>query len=161
MGLEDVLKSFTPKQNEDASGFDILKGTYVTKVNKLAKDFPKDPKFSPRYKLELEIVKVLEGNGNAGRKFWKQYQIEEEGLKKLLNDLFTAGITLDNSSIENMEFSFVNALDKEVTLRAWGWTPDKNQDGSEIPADERKTLQFSNIVSAAKVKAAKATAVPF
>lgn len=160
MGMDDVLKAYTPVENVDDSGFEILKGTYKTAVSKLLLESNKE--YGDRYQLELIVNEVVEGNGTPGRKFWKRYKADDEGLKKLLNDLFTAGIEVPKASVEEFNNSLNVALDKDVTVRAWGWTPEKDVKGEEIPVDERVTRQQFKIVNAKKAKTAKKDAkVPF
>lgn len=164
MGIEDVLRGYEPIENEDTDGFEILKGTYKCVVNRLAIGKTKVEPIRPRYELELLISEVLEGNGAVGRKLWRNYLKEDdEALKRFLNDLFTMGIDIPRKTIDEFEGSFFAAIDKIVTIRAWGWTPDKKQDGTPIPEGERVTMQQFKIVNAkkVKVKAKKADEVPF
>ena len=160
MGLEDVLKGYQPQENMDTDGFQILKGTYLCAVTKLAVD--SHEQYGERYQLELTVNEVVDGNGNPGRKFWKRYRKDDEGVKKLLNDLLTAGIELDRGSVEAFEGSFPNALDKDVTVRAWGWTPTKTVSGEPIPEEDQQETQTFKIVNAKKVKTKKKSAsTPF
>lgn len=160
MGLEDVLSGYKPEENRDSEGFDILKGTYLCAVTKLALD--KHEQYGDRYQLELTVNEVQDGNGNPGRKFWKRYKKDEDGMKKLLNDMFTAGIDLDKGSVDAFEGSFQNALDKDVLVRAWGWTPKKDRDNNDIPEDEQIEQQSFRIVNKKKAKTKKKTATtPF
>lgn len=153
MSLEDVLKEYTPVENQDDSGFEMLKGTYLTAVTKLILETHAE--YGERYELELTVNEVLDGNGSPGRKLWRRYKADDEGLKKLMNDLFTAKIEVPRSSVDEFNNSLNRALDKDVTLRAWGWTPEKTVAGEPIPEDERTARQQFKIVNAAKVKITK------
>lgn len=153
MSLEDVLKGYTPTENVDDSGFEILKGSYLCAVTKLALETHEQ--YGTRYQLELTVNEVIDGNGTAGRKLWKRYNADDGGFKKLLNDMFTAGIEIPRSSIDEFNGNLNAALDKDVTLRAWGWKPEKTVKGEQIPEDERQTIQQFKIVNASKVKKTK------
>lgn len=173
MGVMDYLKGFTPEINTDESGFDVLEGTYLCNVNRLAPKAGKDRQgnLDPKrdaYEVEYQIKEVVKGNGNPGRKLWKTYYKDsEKDLRNLVNDMFTAGIGLNTSGTEaDFEASFEGAIGKSVYLRGWGWTPTKRQDGTAIPADEQKARQQFVIKSEKEVKSgkgskAKSSAVPF
>ena len=154
MELEDVLKGYTPVENEDNEGFEILKGSYKCAVTKLI--LGEHPEYGKRYELELTVNEVLDGNGAPGRKLWRRYNTDDEGLKKLLNDLFTSEISIPKDSTDVFNANLNQALDKDVTIRAWGWRPEKTIKGEPIPEDERTTKQQFKIVNAKKVKSVKA-----
>lgn len=137
----DFLRGFTPQVNEDSQGFPVIEGVCVTKVNYLRPEKDRDGVVN-RYRRELEVIEVLSGNGQVGRKLWTTfYQDNEESVKKLVNDCFTSGITLNLASKEAMEASFEETIGKKVYVRCWGWTPEKKQDGTPIPVDEREAKQ--------------------
>lgn len=159
MSLNDVLKNHTPEENVDSQGFDILKGTYMTAITKLAVET--NEQFGDRYQLELTVNEVLEGNGSPGRKFWKRYRKDEEGLKRLMNDLFTAGLDFSRNSVEDFESAFGIFLDAPVLVRAWGWTPEKKMDGTVIPEEERTEQQIAKIVSKNKSRKTAKASTPF
>lgn len=160
MGLDDVLKGYIPVENEDDSGFKPFKGTYKASVSRLALDTHEQ--YGERYELELVVTETLDGDEANSRKLWRRYAKDEEGLKKLLNDLFTAGIEVPRGSEEEFNSNLGVALDKEVTLRAWSWLPEKKVDGTSIPEEERVPRQQFKIVSSKKVKIkAKKAELPF
>lgn len=161
MGFEDVLKGYTPVENEDDSGFKPFKGTYKATISRLALEVHAE--YGERYELELLIAEVLDGDEAGGRKLWRRYAKDDEGAKKLLNDLFTAGIQVPKASLEEFNNGLGVALDKEITLRAWSHTFDKDMKGNPISEDEQVPKQFFKIVSAKKAKAGKKKegALPF
>ena len=165
--VTDFLKGFTPEINEDGSGFEILEGTYKTKVNYLRPDKNKDGAYD-RYRLELEVTEVLKGNGNPGRKLWNTYYKDNEAsVKKLANDLFTAGIQFDSASEAAFEGSFENAIGKAVFVRGWGWTPAKKMDGSAIAKEDQVARQSfvvkseKDLQGGGKSSGKKSAGVPF
>lgn len=150
MSLEDILANYKPTENREDDGFEILKGTYKTTPS-LKQSETKDKR--PCYKLELTVNDVLEGNGATGRRFWRTYmKQEDESVKKLMNDLFTAGIILPMTSVFDFETSFFLVNNFDITVRAWGWTPTTNRDGSPIPKEEQSPMQQFKIVNATKIK---------
>ena len=160
MGFGDVLKDYQPTENEDDSGFKPFKGTYKSIVSRLALDVHEQ--YGERYELELTVTETLDGDEAVGRKLWRRYAKEDEAAKKLLNDLFTAGIEVPRATEEEFNNNLDKALDKEVTIRTWAWTPDKTVSGEPIAEDERVPRQQFKIVSGKKVKGGKkASGVPF
>lgn len=166
MGFDEILRSYQPLQNEDEKGFDVLTGKYKCKANFLRRDFPKgdDLKLKPRYRLELQVTENVEGDRGVGRRFWKAYALgNEEKMKALLNDLFTAGISLPNSSENDFEMSLPLVKDATFYVRAWGFPPEKRRDGSQNTGDGKEMQQAFVIYNPAKQKSAKPAAdkVPF
>jgi hypothetical protein len=79
-----------------------------------------------------------------------------------MNDLFTAGIDFDKGSREAFDLSLTNAIDKQMRLRAWAWSPDKTRTGELIAEEDRVAMQQMKIVKEFKGKGKKLTGdVPF
>lgn len=153
MGLDDFLKSMKPELNEN--GFDVLKGTYRVVIKNepkaetgfLITKFPSGDE-ARRFQVTCDVVDVLSGNGTAGRRVWLRYNEDENGVKKLINDLFTAGLLdkIDRTSIDQLKATLPDIGGSVAFLKAWGWTPEKNRAGESIPEGERKTMQQGNLV---------------
>lgn len=148
MGLTEGLKQegWTPTPNQDGV-FEILKGHYRTSLQVLRPEAATE-KREKRIAMQLFVEEVLEGTHvdltvpmEKRRRFFSQYPYTAEGLKKLLNDLFTAGIVLETTSDEALEASFIQAIGKPMYVRAWGWTPAQQRDGTPIPESEREARQ--------------------
>ena len=79
-----------------------------------------------------------------------------------MNDLFTAGIDFDKGSREAFDLSLVNAIDKQMRVRAWAWTPETKIDKTPIAEEDRVAIQQIKIVKdfAKKGKTASSE-VPF
>ncbi len=127
MSIEDVLKSYKPRENDAKP---TASGDFVAQVEKLLKRTGQDG----RNWLILEasiinVVKAKEDNQAVpGDEVSKIYnEDDDKQVEKFLNDMFTAGIDIDRSSKEAMYASFENAVNKLVYLR--GWQYDK-KDGS-------------------------------
>jgi hypothetical protein len=166
MGLFDYLGGYKPTVDE-SGGFDVLKGDYKVRIDSLRAEKNQQGEFD-RYKIQVTIVEVIKGNGNTGRKLWATwYKDNDASMKKMANQLFTAGIDLDMSGDaatfdQKFENSFENAIGKEATIQAYGWTPDKDMQGNPIAeADrvERQQWVFRGVKKGAK-KTAKSSA-PF
>ena len=154
MGLDDVLKNYTPQELDDQD-FEILKGSYKCAITGIK--FEANAEWGDRYQVEFMVNEVLEGNGTAGRKFWKRFPKTDEGIKDLMDVLFTASVDIPRSSVEEFEANLGKAIDAEVVIRAWSWTPEKDMKGGLIPEDERTLRQMFKVVSPKKAKKKQAT----
>ena len=153
MSFIDQLKGYQPIVNEDKGGFEVIKGDYGVEVTALAPKANKEGEFD-RYQLELTIRETIKGAEGVDRKFWRSYYKDgDNSLKELMNDMFTMNVNLDTATDEqSFENSFIAAIGAKGTVRAWGWTPDKDREGNAIPIDERTTRQMFKIVNPAKAK---------
>ena len=150
MGLTDVLMAsgYQPEANTDEA-FETLTGQYRCHCSQLRSE-PADQRHSERWAAQYLIDEVIDGtvvdttvSNEKRRRFFKSYSKTEDaqGLKSMLNDLFTMGVTLDTSSDKALEASLINAIGKEAFIRSWGWTPKTARDGTPIPEAEWRTLQ--------------------
>ena len=131
MSLTDKLREagFKPSQNTDGE-FKPYTGTYKVETKVLRPDV--DDKGQKFYQAEWNIIETLEGMPKRDSKysaFRKRYFIDDpdkglDNLKKLLNDFFTIGVELDQSSDEAFEESFKSAIGSQGYIRGWEWTPD-------------------------------------
>ena len=159
MSFLDQLKGYQPIVNEDKGGFTVLKGDYVAKVTGLKPKANKEG-VQDRYELELTIVSTLKGDEATDRKLWRSYYKDSDnGMKDLMNDMFTININLDPTDEQAFENSFMVAIDAPVTLRAWGWTPDKDREGNAIAPEDRVARQQFKIIN--PKKASKQEKAPF
>ena len=123
MALQEWLGNFTPTSVD--TGFDNLIGLYKTVIKALTVCQPNQYEPNEHYKLELEIVEVLDGNGSPGRTLLRNYdKTSEVEVKKLLNELFTAGLSLKTDSVEALEESMTRMPGATVYVRAWEFKKD-------------------------------------
>jgi len=158
------LKEYKPIEVKDDNDFKPLKGSYIVRVARLSHNVgtsQKDGNPYDFYSLNMQITETIDGDKGDNRYLNKQYQNTNEALKKLMNDLFTAGITFETGSREAFDSSLANAIDKQMRVRAWTWSPDKTMSGEAIPEDERVALQMLKIVKDFSGKKAKASDLPF
>lgn len=167
----ELNKNFKPEEVNDDSGFKPIKGAYICRIDRAehkkgtAKTSGEPYDF---YALKLQVTEVIEGDKGLNRFLDRVYRNDNDGIKKLLNDMFTSGIELDRSSEEALDASLSTLKDKTVKVRTWIWTPDKNRDGSPIPEEERTGRQQLKIIKEFKLgqagksnETAKDNEVPF
>jgi len=63
-----------------------------------------------------------------------------------MNDMFTAGITLEAKSDAELDVALEGLKDKLVNVRCWVWVPDKDRNNNPIPEGDRKGRQQVKIV---------------
>jgi len=158
------MGDFKPEANED-SEFKPLTGRYIARIADCFHDigaFPSGDMYD-RYTLSLQVTETIDGDRGTNRYLRKRYQNTPEGVHKLANDLFTAGITVDTSSKEAFDLSLTDTKDKLMNVRAWVWTPDKTREGAIIPEEEREGRQQFAIIKEFKQKKQQTTTgeVPF
>jgi len=130
--LDDFLAGLKPESND---GFDILSGVYrvvIKNEDKAETGFLvrtwQDGNESRRFQITCDVVDVLKGNGNPGRRIWMRYNEDEKGLQRLLNDLHTAELLdkVDRSSVEQLKQTLPNLAGQTMYVRAWGWKSDRD-----------------------------------
>ena len=158
------LKDYKPEEVKDEGGFAPFKGSFICRVTRLTHNVGVSEKTHEPYdfySLNMQVTEVIEGDKANNRYLTKRYQNTNEGIKKVFNDLFTAGISFEQGSREAFDSSLGNAIDKQVRVRAWVWTPDKDMSGNPIPEDERVARQQFKIVKDFSNKKQKTSEVPF
>lgn len=132
--LDTFLAGLKPELND---GFDILTGVYrvvIKNEDKAETGYTErtwdDGNVTKRFQVTCDVTDVLKGNGNPGRRLWMRYNAEEDGLKRLVNDLFTAGLLekVDRTSVESLKTTLPALVGSTLYVRAWGY---KGKDGTE------------------------------
>lgn len=139
----DELKEYKAEEVKD-SDFKPLKGKYVARIARLTHNIGQSQTTGEPYdfySVNCQVLETIDGDMGNGRYLSKRYQNSPEGLKKLMNDLFTGGIGYDQSSRDAFDISLSGAVDRTINVRAWSWTPDKNMDGTPIPEEDRISRQ--------------------
>ena len=117
MDLTEALRAagFEPTLNTDGE-FLALKGTYKAEWVALRPEKGRDSEQIDRYHAEWLIKETLEGTQAVGRKLFRNYwkfskdgQPNVEDMKKLCNDAFTVGVSLETSSDPAFEETFFEA----------------------------------------------------
>lgn len=165
------ISNYKPEEVNDENEFKPIAGAYECRIDRLehvtGKNKVTEEPFD-FYSLSAQIEEVVEGDKGVGRYLKKTYQSNDEGIKKLLNDMFSSGIELDRSSKDAFDASLGSAKDKMIKIRAGVWTPEKDNKGNEIPEADRKARQTVKIVKAFKLgkkgkdnESPKSSEVPF
>lgn len=152
--MEDILKGlidagFTPVEVEDKSDFASITGKYICRIDSAGRQSGKSERTGNDYDfrtVSLQVAEIIDGDKATNRFLKLNYNIDADGVKKLMNDLFTAGIEMGVKSDAELDEAMTALTDKTMNIRAWVWTPDKNKDGSAIPVEDRKTLQMLKVV---------------
>ena len=158
--MNDILKSlidagFTPEIVEDTSDFTPITGKYICRIDSAGRVTGKSERTGNDYdfrSLNLQVVEIIEGDKATNRFLKINYNNDAEGIKKLLNDLFTADVKLGVSSDTELDEALPLIKDKTVNVRCWVWAPDKTREGNPIPEDQRKSYQQVRIVKEFKGK---------
>lgn len=169
--MQDILKKlresgFKPEVNED-KGFEPVNGKYVCRIDSAGRVQGKSPKTGDDYdfySVNAQVIEIVDGDKATNRFLRLRYNNTEDGIKKLLNDLFTAGIEAGADSQDELDTALPQLTDKTMNIRAWVWRPDKDMQGNPIPEDERRNLQSLRVVKEFKGKTKPDTAttdVPF
>ena len=174
MGLVDDLKAagYKPEVNSGAD-FEPLNGVYETVCRVLRTEPGKDGR-EDQWMIQLYITRVFKGTHvdtqveeAKRRRLTRWYSKDTDGLKRLVNDCFTAGVTLSLESDEAVEASFEKAIGVTFFVRAWSSTPTKDKEGNVVPEQERRTFQNFVVLTekdaekAASKVAKKAGVAPF
>lgn len=142
---------FQPALNQD-DDFPVLSGEYAASIKTLRPYQDKDSGEKTAYMAQFKIGQTLSGDLGDNRLLTKWYRIggtdyqgapltdeaKAEALKELVNDCFTAGVTLDMSSTEAFEASFAGAIDAACFIRAWGYLTKTEK---AKPVEEQKKRQ--------------------
>jgi len=159
------LAGYQPEETKD-DDFKPIKGSYVCVVKRLTHNIGMSNTNEPFdfYSLNVQVIETIEGMKGENRYLTKRFQNNLDSIKKLCNALFTAGIPFDNTGVrEAFDLSLTNAIDKQMRIRAYVWSPEKTRSGEPIPEDERTPLQMFNVVKEfkGKGKIVSSESIPF
>ena len=153
--MNDILKTlmdegFTPIENMDEStGFQPITGKYVCRIDSAGRKIGEAKATGNPYDfrvLKLQVSEIIDGDKATNRFIDMTYKSDADGLKKLMNDMFTAGITLEAKSDAELDVALEGLKDKLVNVRCWVWVPDKDRNNNPIPEGDRKGRQQVKIV---------------
>jgi len=157
--MEDIMKSlreegFAPEETTE-NEFEPITGKYVCRIDSVshlqgkAKSTGSDYDFRA---MNLQVVEVIEGDKATNRFIKISYSSDTKGIKKLLNDLFTAGINVTAGSDAELDEFLMSLKDKTLNVRCWVWSPENDRNGNPIPSEARKSYQQTRVVKDAKAK---------
>lgn len=148
--MTDVMEwGFKPEKNaETGSGFEPFKGTYIARLDRLERKqgtSEKSGKEYDFYSITAQVVSRIKGEEVGKRLLFHSYDPDARGIKKLADDMFTAGIDLDTTNEETFEASFANAIDELITVNTWKAKKMKKDGENWIPAEPVEYIQKWNI----------------
>lgn len=157
--MEDILKSlraegYQPEETDD-NNFEPITGKYVCRIDGISRINGVSEKTGNKYdfrSMNLQVVEVIDGDKATNRFLKINYTSNAKGMKKLLNDMFTAGIEVNAQSDEELDEFLLTLKDKTVNVRCWVWTPENDREGNPIPEENRRSLQQIRIVKELKSK---------
>lgn len=166
----DVLKmlqdaGFKPEVVEDVS-FEPLHGKYVCRIDDAGRNKGKSDRTGNEYdfrSMSMQVVETISGDKGENRFLKRNYNVDEEGMKKLLNDFHTAGIEVTAKNDEELDAFLMTLKDKTINASAWVTKEFvSKQTGKTIPGGK----QAVRIVNKFKSKGDKSdnkasTKVPF
>lgn len=125
--MTDVMKmlkdaGFQPEVVVDDGGFNPVKGEYLCRIDKagrlkgIGKSSGQEYDFRT---MSIQVAEVIAGDKATNRYFNLSYNLDEKGVKKLLNDLFTANIEVKATSDEELDTFLETLKDKTMFVRAW------------------------------------------
>ncbi len=165
--LKELLDSgYKPEVNEDAE-FEPVKGKYVCRIDSAGRvrgESKLDGAPYDFYTISTQVIEVIDGDKATNRFLKLRYNADADGVKKLLNDLFTAGIGIEAHNQEELDTFLATLKDNTLNIRAWVWIPEKDRSGNIIPEENRVPYQQVKIVKEfkGKTKASKVTSeIPF
>ena len=146
--LDEFLAGLKPETND---GFDILTGVYQVVIKNEEKAETgflvrtwQDGNESRRFQITGDVTDVLKGNGNPGRRLWMRYNEDEQGIKRLVNDLFTAGLLdkIDRTSVESLKTTLPALAGQTMYVRGWGWKREgDDQERQSVAVKSEKALK--------------------
>ena len=160
-----LAQGYKPEENAD-KGFEPVTGKYVCRIDSCgrvqgvsqATNNPYD-----FYALNTQVVEVVDGNKATNRFLKKNYNNDSEGIKKLVNDLFTAGIALSAKSQDELDAELATLTDKTMNIRAWARKKQRKEGDVWVDDESGEMRQYTAVVkSFGKAKADTASGnVPF
>lgn len=154
--MDDIFKQlqesgFEPEIQEDDSDFKPVKGKYVCRIDsagRMTGTSKKDGKPYDFRTIKIQVAEIIDGDKATNRFLQLNYTADIDGMKRLLNDLFTAGIDVKVESEIELDELLLTLKDKTMNVRAWVWKDRKNRDtGEPMP-----NLQMVKVVKEFKGK---------
>ena len=156
--MTDILKAmreagFEPEVNQDSSGFEMINGSYVARIEEAGRKAGKSAKSGNDYDfrtIKLQVVEVIKGDKAMNRYLDMTYNLDEKGMKRLIGDLFTAGIECNATNDAELDELLTTLKDKTMNIRCWVWTPTKDREGNALAEEDRKSYQQIKVVKELK-----------
>ena len=170
MGIADALKDYVPEKSTVGEK-PTLKGVYRVSLFDVA--YMEDKGYGESIYAQFKVIDTISGDtSNAKFPEFKGYfncspekvNNKSNGLKKLLDGLFSVGVEVDKSSDSALLESLTNAKGTTMYINAWkGKKQKKNEDGTWSEDEDGGSVQKFSFMTEklALGKASKASALPF
>ncbi len=140
---------FNPTPVEDEGGFEPVKGKYICRIDSAGRKKGTSDRTGNDYDfrtIKLQVAEIIEGDRATNRFFDRAYNIDEEGTKKLLNELFTSGITLNATNDVELDAELETLVDKTMNIRAWIGAKRVKQGDEWVEVEPKESVQMIKIV---------------
>ena len=139
-----------PEVITDDVNFEPISGAYVCRIDSIGRKQGTSQKGNEYdfHSLNVQVIDTISGDKGNGRYLSKSYNTQnltewtkpEDEKKRLINDMFTAGIEYNLNSDEAFEDSLILAKDKTINIRAW------------VKSKDSKKYQNIKVVKEFKIK---------
>ena len=140
---------FNPTPVEDEGGFEPVKGKYICRIDQAGRKQGTSERTGKEFDfrtIKLQVCEIVDGDKATNRFFDRAYNIDEEGTKKLMNELFTCGITLNATTDEELDAELPTLVDKTMNIRAWA-RPKQIKVGEEwVEVEPKEMVQQIKVV---------------
>ena len=170
--MEDILKGlresgFAPEVVEDDTGFAPINGKYIVRIDRAGRVKGTGKKSGKDYDfrtIKMQVVEIISGDKATNRYLDIAYNPDEEGTKKLLNDLFTAGIVITATTDEELDQELSMLTDKTLNVRAWARNKQVKVNDEWVdkePAEEKQYVKIVKEFKGKKKSEEKQSEIPF
>lgn len=164
--MGDLRKSgYEPKENTNE--FEPIKGDYLcvidsaSRLKGIGKNSGNEYDFRT---IKLKVVEVIKGDKAVNRSLDMAYNLDEKGVMRLMNDLFTAGIdTKAVTSDEELDAFLETLKDKTMTVSAYKQKKMRKEGDNWVAVEPAQMVQKIRVIPKSKgtVGAATSEAAPF
>ena len=163
--MGDLRKQgYEPKENTNE--FAPIKGEYLCVVDSASRLTGTGKVSGNPYDfrtVKLKVVEVIKGDKAVNRSLDMAYNLDEKGVQRLLDDLFTSGIPTTELKSDKELDEFLGTLkDKTMVVSAWR-SPKMRKEGEEwVKVEPEEMIQKLKVIVKPKGSpGAVKSAVPF
>ena len=146
-GLKNA--GFNPTIIEDGGGFEPVTGKYVCRIDSAGRKTGEGKQSGKPYdfrSIKLQVAEIIDGDKATNRFFDRAYNVDEEGTKKLINELFTSGISLKATTDEELDNELPTLVDKTMNIRAWVRAKQVKVGDEWVEAEPKEMVQQIKVV---------------
>lgn len=143
-----ITQGYRPEENKEM-GFEPVNGKYVCRIDSIGRVSGTSQRTGQPYDFyscKAQVVEVVDGDKATNRFLQISYNNDGDGVKKMLNDLFTAGIEVGVKTQDELDAALAGLTDRTMNIRAWVWTPEKDREGNPIAEEDRIPRQQVRVV---------------